>query len=166
MSQKDKDFYAQTSHHHPTVQSCKSLCIRLSRLNVKIAVDKSTTMTTNTKMPVKIITLKFTNIDWNFFYGLIHLARTSTLFKRLVFEFFVIFLLNKKRSTLLKHQVSKMTSSSSSSLSIEITLKDIIHFLKNCKLNDERHLCLKDTFLLIKLKSVNLIETNSIIRAW
>jgi len=160
VAQEDKE----TSHQYQTVQPYKSLCMRLSRLNVTIAVDKSTTMTANTKMPVTIIKLKLANADWNFFYGLIHLARTSALFKRLLFQFFVTFLLNKKRPTLLKHQASKMKSSSS--LSIEITVKDIVQFLKNHNSSDENHLCFKDTFLLIKLKSTNLIETNSIIKAW
>ena len=137
----------------------KTLCMRLSSLSVKIAMEKCETMPIrdDKTMSVSVYNLKLVKFDWNFFYGLIYIAKCNPLFKRLLFQFFFMFLLKTRRLE------------SSTQKSSKINFKELIEFMENTKysrMKTSSFFSENPKFLLIKLKAINLVETNHIIRVW
>jgi hypothetical protein len=137
----------------------KTFCMRLSSLSVKIAMEKCETMPKrdDEALSVWVYNLKLVEFDWNFFYGLIDIAKANPLFKRLLFQFFVMFLLKTRRLELPAQKSSK------------INFKELTQFLRNSKYSHMKTASFfgeKTKYLLIKLKAINLVEKSHIIRAW
>jgi hypothetical protein len=141
----------------------KSLCMKISRLNVKINVcninqnmlQASSASLEIVPKSIKIIKIKMDNFDWNFYYCLVHYTKNSAHFKNLLFQLFVKFLTSNDQKNKYK-----------------ISFGDLKRFLENHKnvtrVNPKRLALLygNSNFLVITMHPVNLNEYSHIIRAW
>ena len=146
--------------------SYKSLCMRISRLNVKIELENSnmngTSYTVSPKQ-VRILKLRLVDFDWNFFYGLIYYSKASPQFKSSLFILFVHFLINRYLKSNKKH-VPRV---------VKISYQELKAFLneysgekKDTVSKKIRFIYGDKKFLFLHTKADRLVETNHITRAW
>ena len=159
MTQSSSDEDEARQYKNQQRVTYKTLCMRLSSLSVKIAMEKCETMPKrdDVAVAVRVYNLKLVKFDWNFFYGLIEIAKANPLFKRLLFQFFVMFLIKTRR---LRSPTKK---------SSKIDFKELTQFLRNTKnshIKTSSFFSEKTKYLHINLKVINLVETNHIMRAW